>query len=57
MRHYRIRIRNRLLQLLYRPKAARSRYISAEALSLFDEWDKKIEEKITPLLASLFTGE
>jgi hypothetical protein len=57
MLRYRIRLRNRLLQLFYKPnrRPGKPRYISADALSFFDELDKKLEEKITPLLNDLFT--
>ncbi|MCL2189565.1 MAG: hypothetical protein FWC16_10780 [Defluviitaleaceae bacterium] len=51
---YRIRLRNRLLQMMYRPKIRRARFISAEAYSFLDELDKRIEEKVTPLLRDLF---
>ncbi|MCL2204676.1 MAG: hypothetical protein FWB88_12140 [Defluviitaleaceae bacterium] len=51
---YRIRLRNRLLQMLYKPRKGESRYVSTEARSFLDDLDKKINEKITPLLASLF---
>jgi hypothetical protein len=55
MLRYRIRIRNRLLQLLYRPATGKPRFISAEALAFLDDLDKRLEEKVTPLLESLFT--
>jgi len=55
MIRYRIRIRNRLLQHLYRPRAgSKSRFLSAETLAAFDELDKAVEKKITPLLADFF---
>jgi hypothetical protein len=50
----RIRLRNRLLQFFYKPYKGKTRFISAEALSFLDDLDKKLEEKITPLLDSLF---
>ena len=50
----RIRIRNRILQKLYRPRRGTSRFISAEAISALQEIDRRIEEEITPLLAGLF---
>jgi hypothetical protein len=39
---------------MYKPAAKRSRFINAEALSFLDEIDKKIEDRITPLLSELF---
>jgi hypothetical protein len=49
-----IRLRNRLLQLLYKPAKGKTRFISAEASSFLDDLNKRLEEKITPLLAGLF---
>jgi len=54
MFYNRKRIQNRILQAMYRPKVSRSRLLSGEALSFIDELDKRIEEKITPLLSELF---
>ena len=54
MYQYRIRIRNRILQKLYRPRRGKSRFLTAEALSALDEIDRRIEEEITPLLSGLF---
>ena len=54
MYQYRIRIRNRILQILYRPRRVRSRFISANAMSALEEIDRCIEEDITPLLSELF---
>ena len=50
----RIRIRNRVLQKLYRPRRGRSRFISAQAMDALSEIDRRIEEEITPLLSELF---
>ena len=44
-----IRIRNRVLQVLYRSKLRRPCFLSAEALEELDAIDRYIEEKITPL--------
>ena len=51
-----IRLRNKILQALYRPRSTSSKVnvFSAQSLSLFDELDKAIEEKITPLLSEFF---
>ncbi|MCL2603759.1 MAG: hypothetical protein FWD90_04710 [Defluviitaleaceae bacterium] len=54
MLRYKIRIRNRLLQFLYKPVKSKPRFISAECLSFLDDLDKRVEEKVTPLLESLF---
>jgi hypothetical protein len=49
------RIRNRLLQLFYRPPhVARRLPLPSRTWALVDEIDKAIEEKITPLLAGLW---
>jgi len=48
------RLKNRILQAMYRPKVSRSRLLSGDALSFIDELDRRIEEKITPLLSELF---
>ena len=47
------RIKNRILQLMYRPRASRS-YLPADTLSFLDELERGLEEKITPLLSDLF---
>jgi len=52
MQHYRVRIKNRLLQAMYRPRV-RS-IIPTTAWQVLDEIDKGIEDKITPLLSELF---
>jgi len=52
MLRYRIRIKNRLLQAMYRPRA--KRILPTDALRALDEIDKRIDEKITPLLSELF---
>jgi hypothetical protein len=49
-----IRIRNRILQKMYRPRQKRSRLLSAHTMASLDAIDKSIEEKITPLLSGLF---
>jgi len=54
MYQYRIRIRNKLLQKFYKPKRSKSRLITTQAMSVLDEIDRHIEEKITPLLSELF---
>ncbi len=55
MRAY--RIRNRLLQLFYRPaSAAKHLPLPSRTWAALDEIDKAIEKKITPLLAG-FWGE
>jgi len=55
MYRYHIRIRNRILQKLYRPRRKQSfSFISDQALSALDEIDRRIEEQITPLLSELF---
>ena len=51
---YKIRIRNRILQALYRPRAGRGRLLSPKTLEALDDIDKGIEDKITPLLADFF---
>jgi hypothetical protein len=49
------RIRNRLLQLFYRPPhVARRLPLPSRVCSLIDEIDCAIEQKITPLLAGLW---
>jgi len=54
MYQYRIRIRNRILQKFYKPKRAKSRFISSQAIAALEELDRRIEEEITPLLSELF---
>ena len=54
MYQYRIRIRNRILQKLYRPRRSRGRFLTARTLAALDEIDRRIEEEITPLLSGLF---
>jgi len=49
-----IRVKNRLLQAMYRPKASKKTILPAKTLHILDEIERKIEEKITPLLAELF---
>ncbi|MCL1882616.1 MAG: hypothetical protein FWF81_02540 [Defluviitaleaceae bacterium] len=50
------RVRNRILQALYRPKSRQNRIftVPAQTLTIFDEWENSIEEKITPLLSEFF---
>ena len=48
------RIRNKILQLLYRPKNTKNTFLSAQTLDAFSAIDKAIEKKITPLLSGLF---
>jgi hypothetical protein len=48
------RIRNRILQLFYRPRPAGNPFFPSGTLSAFDAIEKAIEEKITPLLSGLF---
>ncbi|MCL2386310.1 MAG: hypothetical protein FWC89_02055 [Defluviitaleaceae bacterium] len=56
MWYYRMRLRNKLLQAFYRPRAARTGLLDvpSKTLSVFDELENSIEEKITPLLSDLF---
>jgi len=54
MYQYRIRIRNRILQKLYRPRRGKCRFISTQAIEALDEIDRCIEEEITPLLSEFF---
>ena len=54
MYQHRIRIRNRILQKLYKPRHRRRRFLTAQALSALEEIDRRIEEEITPLLSGFF---
>jgi len=54
MYQFRIRIRNRILQKLYKPRRGKSRFIPAQAMEALEEIDRRIEETITPLLSDLF---
>ena len=56
MYQYRVRIRNRLLQLFYKPRRNKNGFfaLSDQALSALDEIDRRINEEITPLLSDLF---
>jgi len=54
MYQYRIRIRNLLLQKMYKPRRGKSRFISAQAMEALEEIERRIEDTITPLLADLF---
>ncbi|MCL1862700.1 MAG: hypothetical protein FWF78_03940 [Defluviitaleaceae bacterium] len=49
-----VRLRNKILQVLYRPRIVKSSVFSSQSLSIFDELDKAIEEKITPIFSELF---
>jgi len=48
------RLKNRILQALYRPKSAQYNFLSHDAMSFIDELDRRIEEKITPLFDEIF---
>ena len=48
------RIKNRILQAMYRPRTSRKRFISGDALSFFDELEQRLEEKIAPIWDDLF---
>ena len=50
----RYRFRNRILQLLYRPRRGKSRFFSQETIDALNEIDRRIEEEITPFLSGLF---
>ncbi|MCL2839325.1 MAG: hypothetical protein FWE05_01015 [Defluviitaleaceae bacterium] len=56
MGYYKYRMRNRLRQTFYKPLRPRSqnKVLASKVLAAFDEIDKNIEEKITPLLSGLF---
>ena len=54
MYRQRIRIKNRILQMLYRPKRGQSRFFTAHTIAALEEIDRRIEEEITPLLSGLF---
>jgi len=54
MHKYRKRIRNKLLQMFYKPRRGKSSLFTAQAMSALDEIDRHIEEKITPLLTEIF---
>ena len=54
MYQHRIRIRNRILQRLYRPRRGKSRFFTAQVIAALEEIDRRIEEEITPLLSELF---
>ena len=54
MYQHRIRIKNRLLQMFYRPRRKQGRILNARTMSVLDELDRHIEEEITPLLSGLF---
>lgn len=49
------RLRNKILQRLYRPASARPRYFSSQTLTSLDAIEQAIEQKITPLLAGLLS--
>jgi len=48
------RLRNRILQALYRPRTAQYNFLSPDAMSFMDELDRRIEEKLTPMFEELF---
>ena|GEM_PF-635472 len=50
------RLRNKILQIFYRPGGSQGGIFAfpEKTLSVFDELDARIEEKITPLLSDLF---
>jgi len=50
----RYRIRNRILQKLYRPRRGQGRFFTSQILASIDEIERRIEEEITPLLSELF---
>ena len=50
----RIRLRNRVLQAFYKPRKRKSHFISEDAYDFLEELETRIEEHVTPLLASLF---
>jgi len=54
MLYNRHRIKNRILQAMYRPRVSRGNFISPNALSFLDELETALEEKISPLLDELF---
>ncbi|MCL2360617.1 MAG: hypothetical protein FWC73_02250 [Defluviitaleaceae bacterium] len=54
MYQYRIRIRNKIRQLIYRPRRKQSSLISTQVSETLTEIDRQIEKKITPLLSELF---
>ena len=54
MYQYRTRLRNRILQALYKPRRGKSKYFSEQALAALNELDCRIEEQITPFLSELF---
>jgi len=48
------RLKNRILQAMYRPKSAQYNFFSHDAMSFMDELERRIEEKITPLFDEIF---
>ena len=52
----RMRIRNKILQFMYRPRVSRNgfSFLSKDFLSVLDEIESGIEKNITPLLSDLF---
>jgi len=52
----RVWIRNKLLQMFYRPHTSYNGLfdLPAKTLSAFNEIEKGIEEKVTPLLSEFF---
>jgi len=50
----RARLRNLLLQKLYRPRPGGYRFISPRAMAAFEDLNQTIEKEITPLLSEFF---
>ena len=48
----RVRIKNRILQAMYRPRV--KSFVPINVMRALDDIDKGIEEKITPFLAEFF---
>ncbi|MCL2373540.1 MAG: hypothetical protein FWC78_09110 [Defluviitaleaceae bacterium] len=53
MQATKIRLKNRILQALYRPGTPKS-YLPKHTIEKLDKIETIIEEKITPLLAEMF---
>jgi len=54
MYQYRIRIRNRLRQLIYKPKKGKYTFLPMHVSEALDAIDKEIEDTISPLLEEFF---
>ena len=48
------RIKNRILQAMYRPKQPGRSLFSGDALGFLDELEQRIEEKVAPIIDDLF---